>query len=48
MFPAPAGMSPTERCNTMRITNVPRTRGDEPLVMQIFEMPKICSPHPRG
>ncbi|VEJ29246.1 Uncharacterised protein [Rothia dentocariosa] len=30
MFPAPAGMSPTEDRDLTALPNVPRTRGDEP------------------
>ena len=48
MFPAPAGMSPTDNVDNNKAENVPRTRGDEPRLAQQRRAREECSPHPRG
>ena len=48
MFPAPAGMSPIGGHVKTATVNVPRTRGDEPVMHQLNYDKNGCSPHPRG
>ena len=48
MFPAPAGMNRTSSEYVHQVGNVPRTRGDEPVIEYVPCSFKICSPHPRG
>ena len=48
MFPAHAGMIPSDLVRTRFGLNVPRTRGDDPTTITIFTSASQCSPHTRG
>ena len=48
VFPACAGMIPTNDATELKTTSVPRMRGDDPTFASNI-MPRIaCSPHARG
>ncbi len=46
--PAPAGMSPLGAVMVKRMTNLPRTCGDEPPGMPTVEVTGASAPHLRG
>ena len=48
MFPAHAGMNRIYPGNRVKLTNVPRTRGDEPVPLLPETDDIRCSPHTRG
>ena len=48
MFPAPAGMNRVIFSIQTSLTDVPRTRGDEPHFLHMRHNIRVCSPHPRG
>ena len=48
VFPARAGMSPTEVSSKKRRTGVPRASGDEPPLCVRAEIGAGCSPRERG
>ena len=48
MFPAHAGMIPAGELSLSKLTNVPRTRGDDPPPFSILAEIRRCSPHTRG
>ena len=48
VFPAPAGVIPSDSCNSSIITGFPRTCGGDPRRVQIVETGDVFSPHLRG
>ena len=48
MFPAGAGMNRVRRAWWCSISDVPRRRGDEPLIDALATDLKLCSPQARG
>ena len=48
MFPAHAGMIPQAAIDVQTLSNVPRTRGDDPEYKGLKESQAKCSPHTRG
>ncbi len=48
MFPASAGMNRARRLLLLNMTNVPRKRGDEPMLHEKGDGVSLCSPQARG
>ena len=48
VFPACAGMIPTNDATELKTTSVPRMRGDDPHGRSKRDMWFMCSPHARG
>ena len=48
MFPAHAGMNQLIRPRAVHRHDVPRTRGDEPILRLVCMLILVCSPHTRG
>ena len=48
VFPAHAGMSPTEGLHYNNRGSFPRTRGDEPIAVPDDMVEQLFSPHTRG
>ena len=48
VFPACAGMIPTNDATELKTTSVPRMRGDDPRIDYVTNRLHLCSPHARG